>query len=100
MVFLMLNTYCSKHGEETKNWINLLKPTGYVMHQVKHFNNYKLYPQCIYVFCICPRTNSDLLHIHQKLIGFCNRDEKRLQRGTDWAFKWCSLRFVFKSLKH
>jgi hypothetical protein len=36
-----------------------------------------------------------LLH---KQIGFYNRDEKCLQRGTDWAFKYSSLRFVFKGL--
>ena len=34
--------------------------------------------------------------IQHKLIGFYNRDEKCLQRGTDWVFKLCSLRFVFK----
>jgi hypothetical protein len=26
-----------------------------------------------------------------KLIGFYNRDEKRLQRGTDWVFKLSGL---------
>ena len=33
------------------------------------------------------RTNSDLCHLQHKLIGFYNRDEKCLQRGTDWVFK-------------
>ena len=42
---------------------------------------------CIYVFCIYLRTNSDLCHLQHKLIGFYNRDEKCLQRGTDWVFK-------------
>jgi hypothetical protein len=33
--------------------INLLKPTGYGMHQqVEYFNNCTLFPHCIYVFCI------------------------------------------------
>jgi len=32
------------------------------------------------------------------MIGFYNRDEKCLQRGTDWVFKLSSLRFVFKGL--
>jgi hypothetical protein len=31
--------------------------------------------------------NSDLCHLHHKLIGSYNRDEKCLQRGTDWSFK-------------
>jgi hypothetical protein len=29
----------------------------------------------------------DLCHLQHKLIGFYNRDEKCLQRGTDWGFK-------------
>jgi len=29
---------------------------------------------------------------------FFNRDEKCLQRGTDWVFKYSSLRFGFKGL--
>ena len=39
------------------------------------------------VFCTDLRTNSDLCHLQHKLIGFYNRDEKCLQRGTDWVFK-------------
>ena len=62
------------------------------------FNNCTLCPHCIYVFCIYLRTNSDLCHLHHKLIGFYNRDEKCLQRGTNWVFKYNSLRFVFKGL--
>jgi len=54
---------------------------------------------CIYVFCVYLRTNSDLCHLQHKLIGFYNRDVKFLQRGTDWVFKYSSLRFVFKWLK-
>jgi len=51
------------------------------------FNNCTLCPHCIYVFCIDLRTNSDLCHLHHKLIGFITGDEKCLQRGTDWVFK-------------
>jgi hypothetical protein len=50
------------------------------------------------VFCIYLRTNSDLCHLQHKLIGFYNRDEKCLQRGTGWVFKYSGLRFVFKGL--
>jgi len=39
-----------------------------------------------------------LCHLQHKLIGFYNRDEKCLQRGTDWVFKWSSLQFVCKGL--
>jgi len=52
------------------------------------------------VFCIYLRTNSDLCHLQHKLIGFYNRDEKRLQRGTHCVFKESSLRFVFKGLNY
>jgi len=79
---------------------NLLKPTGYVKHQ-QVLNATILrsaHTVCIYLFCIYLRTNSDLCHLQNKLIGFYNRDEKCLQRGTDWVFKQRSLRFVFKGL--
>ena len=68
--------------------VNLLKPTGYVMHQ--QFNIQQLYAlptHSICVFCIYLRTNSDLCHLHHKLVGFYNRDEKCLLRGTNWVFK-------------
>jgi hypothetical protein len=51
------------------------------------FNNCTLCPRCIYVFCIYLRTSSDLCHLYHKLIGFYNRDEKCLLRGTNWVFK-------------
>ena len=66
--------------------LTLLKPTGYVM--PRQFNIQQLYSLTkLYVFCIYLRTNSDLCHLQHKLIGFYNRDEKCLQRGTDWGFK-------------
>jgi len=40
-----------------------------------------------------------LCHLQHKLIGFYNRDEKCLQRGTDWVFKYSSLRLVFKGIR-
>ena len=51
------------------------------------FNNCTLCPQCIDVFCIYLRTNNDSCLLHHKLIGFYNRDEKCLLRGTGWVFK-------------
>jgi len=55
------------------------------------------------VFCIYLRTNSDLCHLHHKLIGVYNRYEKCLLRGTNWAFKYSSIQRVntksFKLLK-
>jgi len=51
------------------------------------------------MFCTYLRTNSDLCHLQHKLIGFYNRDEKCLQRGTDWVFKYSGLRFVCKGVK-
>jgi hypothetical protein len=46
------------------------------------------------------RTNSDFCHLQHKLVDFSNRDEKCLQRGTDWGFKYSGLRFVFKWLNY
>jgi hypothetical protein len=37
-------------------------------------------------------------HLHHKLTGFYNRDEKCLLRGTNWCYKCSNLRFVFKGL--
>ena len=55
--------------------INLLKPTGYVMHNQFIIQQlYVLPTHRIYVFCIYLRTNSDLCHLQHKLIGFYNRD--------------------------
>jgi len=39
-----------------------------------------------------------LCHLQHKLIGFYNRDENCLLRGTDWVFKYSGLRFVCKGL--
>jgi hypothetical protein len=52
----------------------------------------------VYVFYIYLTKNSYFCHVHHKLIGFYNREEKCLQRGLDWVFKYSGLRFVFKGL--
>ena len=66
---------------------NPLNPTGHYMYH--QFNIQQLYALptlylCVFIYL---RTNSDLCHLQHKLIGFYNRDEKCLQRGTDWGFK-------------
>ena len=48
-------------------FLNLLRPTGYVIHQ--QFNIQQLYALPS-LFCIYLRTNSDLCHLYHKLIGF------------------------------
>ena len=48
---------------------------------------YVLPTQCVYVFCVDLRTNSDYFHIQHKLVGLYNRDGVCLLRGTDWVFK-------------
>ena len=82
-------------------FLNLLKPTGYVMHQQFSIQQLYVLPTlCIYVFCIYLRTNSDLCHLYHKLIGFYNRDETCLLRGTNWVFKYNRVLFVFKGLNN
>jgi len=44
-------------------------------------------PLYIYVFSIYLRTSSNFYHLHHKQISFYNRDEKCLQRSTNWVFK-------------
>jgi len=83
----------------TPDILNLLKPNGYVMH--KQFNIQQLYAlptHCTFVFCVYLRTNRNLCHFQHKLIGFYNRDEKCLLRGTDWVFNYSGLRFVCKGI--
>jgi len=46
------------------------------------------------------RTNSDLCHLKHKMIGFYSRDEKCLQRGTAWVFKYSGLSLVLKGLNN
>ena len=55
-------------------------------HQFNIQQLYALLTRRIYVFCMDVRTNSDVCHLQHKLIGFYNRYEKCLQRGTDWVF--------------
>jgi hypothetical protein len=78
----------NRHYHTEHFFIHLLKDAEYVMHQ--QFNIQQMYflpTVCIYEFCTYMRTNSGLCHLQHKLIGFYNRDEKCLQRGTDWVFK-------------
>ena len=52
------------------------------------FNILQLYAlPTVYLCVLYLSENSDLCHLQHKLIGFYNRDEKSLQRGTDWVFK-------------
>ena len=76
-----------KHPPRLENRMNfnLLKPARTFMYQqVQHLKKFYL----LITFSLCVfRTNSDLCHLQHKLIGFYNRDEKCLQRGTNWVFK-------------
>ena len=67
-------------------YINLLKPTGYVMHHKVDIQ--QLYAVSTLYLCVLYLSqNKHLCHLQHKLIGFYNRNEKCLQRGTDWVFK-------------
>jgi len=47
---------------------------------------YVLPTQCIDVFCVDLRTNSDYFTVQHWLVGFYNWDGVRLLRGTDWVY--------------
>ena len=83
-----------------REWIqfNILKPVGHVMHQ--QFNIQQLYILPTLYLCIYLRTNSDLCHLQHKLIGFYNRDEKCLLRGTNWVFKKAVCSWYLKGYAH
>jgi len=54
---------------------NPLKPSGhYIYHQFNTQQFYVLPTQCIYMFCVDLRTNSDYFPIQHYLTGFYNRD--------------------------
>jgi len=57
------------------------------MHQ--QFNIQQLYalPTLYLSVLYLSEKNSDLCHLQHKLIGFYNRDENCLLRGTDWVYK-------------
>jgi hypothetical protein len=63
------------------HFINLLKPTGYVMHQ--QFNIQQLYVLPTLYLCVLYLSENK----QHKLIGFYNQDEKCLLRGTNWVLK-------------
>jgi len=52
------------------------------------FNIQQLYALSTVYLCVLylPENKQRLLLLKHKLIGFYNRDEKCLQRGTDWVF--------------
>ena len=64
-----------------------IKSTGYVMHQ--QFNIQQLYALPTLYLCVLylSENKQRIVHLQHKLIGFYDRDEKCLQRGTDWVFK-------------
>jgi hypothetical protein len=59
-------------------YLNVLKPTGYVMHQEV---------PTLYVFCFYLRTNSEFCPIQHQFLGFYNRNEMCSLRGANWVFK-------------
>jgi hypothetical protein len=73
--------------ECTCSLINLLKPTGYMMHQQVQHSRTVGSAHTEFMFFIYLKTNSDLCHVHHKLVGFYNRDENCLLRGRNWVFK-------------
>ena len=60
------------------------------MHQ--QFNIQQLYVLPTLYLCVL------YLSENKQRLGFYNRDEKCLLRGTNWVFNQSSLRFVFKRL--
>ena len=60
--------YCAVRTESVFTVVNI-RTTRFNVHQF-----YVLHTQCIYVFRVDLRTNSDYFPIQHQLTGFCNRD--------------------------
>jgi len=60
-----------------------------VMSCTNKFNIQQLYALPTLYLCVLYsyENKQRLVPLHHKLIGFYNRDEKCLQRGTNWVFK-------------
>jgi len=80
-------TLLPPHSKVKPNAVNLLKPTGYVIHH--QFNIQQLFVLPTLYLCVLylSENKQRLVPLQNKQIGFYNRDEKCLQRGTDWVFK-------------
>ena len=63
------------------DWLVFVTETECVYFAVRS-TFYVLPTQCIYVFCVDLRTNSDYFTIQHWLVGFCNWDGVCLLRGT------------------
>ena len=72
-----------RHYSSTDTVFNLLNPTGYVMHQ--QFDIQQLYVLPTLYLCVLYLSENKQRLV--PLIGFYNRDEKCLLRGTNWVFK-------------
>jgi len=71
--------------------INHQIPTGYYTYRQCNIQQFYVLPtQCICVFCVDLRTNSDYFPIQHYLTGLYIRDGVCLLRGTDWMFNYNS----------
>jgi hypothetical protein len=80
------------------DWLVFIIETGCVYCAVRS-TFYVLPTQCIYVFCVDLRTNSDYFTVQQWLVSFYNGDESAycvVRTGSLYG----SLHFVFKRLKY
>jgi hypothetical protein len=57
------------------------------MHHQFHIQQLYVLPTLYLCVLYLSENKQRLVHLQHKLIGFYNRDEKCLQRGTDWVFK-------------
>jgi len=67
--------------------LNLLTPTGHVMHY--HFNIQLFYILPTFYLCVLylSQNKQPFLLRRHKLVAFYNRDKTFLLRGTNWGFK-------------
>jgi len=80
--------YHDARSRECERSINLLKPTCHVMHhQFNIQQSYALPPLYLCVLYLSENKEATCATYSINWLVFHNRDEKCLQRGTDWVFK-------------
>ena len=84
--------YCAVRTESVFTVVNI-RTTRFNVHQF-----YVLHTQCIYVFRVDLRTNSDYFPIQHQLTGFCNRDGVFTARYGLYLYLYCKGRMFIRNV--
>ena len=98
VIFSIFN-WRTRHIFVTMHTINLLSLAISVCATSSNIQKFFiLLTQFVYTFCMYLATNSEFRPTRHPMACSYNRVRKCLQRGTNWGFKYNSLRFVLTGL--